>query len=273
MCLFFLHPVSSQDVEYPLQIGNRWTFVPVFPDYPNSRWTIIVVKDSVLPNGRSYAFLRSTMPELQRCDGRKVYVYSPKYNLETVLFNFFADPGDTVGRYYWYNDTVDVILIMKGIAQFYGTDRRTWEFRCKFRHTFDMDEIWTIADSVGHYFCVGPWNRYFLYGAVINGKTFGTPDRIIEKESQLPSELILYQNYPNPFNSSTKIVYTIPQRCLISIQVFDLLGRTIRTVINRVVESGYYETQFDAAGLTTGAYLCRLVSDKQICTRMMVLSK
>jgi hypothetical protein len=82
----------------------------------------------------------------------------------------------------------------------------------------------------------------------------------IEKESifQSPKDYVLQQNYPNPFNPSTTISYQLPVRDHVSLKVFDLLGREVRTLVNEVQEPGYKSLQFNATGLTSGIYFYRL---------------
>ncbi len=83
----------------------------------------------------------------------------------------------------------------------------------------------------------------------------------------------LYQNYPNPFNPSTTFRFDLPQRTNVTLQIFDLEGRSIATIINGVMESGPQEVQFDASGLASGIYLYRLQTGTFVDTKKMVLLK
>ncbi|MEJ5304771.1 MAG: T9SS type A sorting domain-containing protein [Ignavibacteria bacterium] len=72
----------------------------------------------------------------------------------------------------------------------------------------------------------------------------------------------LRPNYPNPFNPSTKIKYSIKYKGLVTLKVFDLLGRELATLVNEPKQPGEYEIEFDASkyGLSSGVYLYQLSS-------------
>lgn len=73
-----------------------------------------------------------------------------------------------------------------------------------------------------------------------------------------PREFSLSQNYPNPFNPTTVIDYQIATRSLVSLRVYDLLGREIATLVNEEKSPGMYKARWDANTVSSGVYLCRL---------------
>jgi len=77
--------------------------------------------------------------------------------------------------------------------------------------------------------------------------------------NNIPEEFSLRQNYPNPFNPSTEIKYQIPTAGLVSIKVFDILGREVETLVNDTKEAGYYSTKFDGSKFASGVYFARLI--------------
>ncbi len=82
----------------------------------------------------------------------------------------------------------------------------------------------------------------------------------------------LYQNYPNPFNSTTTIEFEIPERQKVIIEVFDVLGKKIRTLLNKEEEKGKNNVKFDSANLSSGIYFFRLTaSNKSIALKMVIL--
>lgn len=89
----------------------------------------------------------------------------------------------------------------------------------------------------------------------------------------VPAALALEQNYPNPFNPSTKIRYSLPASMKVSLEVFDLLGRRVATLVNGEMPAGAHEARFDARRLASGAYVYRLTAGKQILTKRMYLVK
>lgn len=86
-----------------------------------------------------------------------------------------------------------------------------------------------------------------------------------------PVEFALSQNYPNPFNPSTKFQYTIASRQLIDIRVYDILGRLVVTLVNEVRDPGTYSITWDARGVASGVYLCRMIAGPVALTRKMVV--
>jgi hypothetical protein len=80
----------------------------------------------------------------------------------------------------------------------------------------------------------------------------------VEDEEMLPTEFVLEQNYPNPFNPSTTIVYRVGSRALVNLEVDDLLGRAVATLVNEVKQPGTYTVQWDASGMASGVYLYHL---------------
>lgn len=89
----------------------------------------------------------------------------------------------------------------------------------------------------------------------------------------LPSAFGLMQNYPNPFNPSTSIGYTVPVRAAVRLEVLDLQGRTVATLVDEVREPGRYTAEFSGAGLPSGVYFYRMVSDGLTLSKKMVLMK
>lgn len=84
----------------------------------------------------------------------------------------------------------------------------------------------------------------------------------------------LSQNYPNPFNPSTKIQYTLQGADkLVTLKVFDVLGREVRNLVNANQSAGNYEVFFNAAGLTSGIYFYKLNAGEFSKTKSMILMK
>jgi len=84
---------------------------------------------------------------------------------------------------------------------------------------------------------------------------------------------MLAQNYPNPFNPTTTIRYTLPKQSNISLNVYNLRGQKITTLVNKTQLTGEYEAQWDASGLPSGVYICRLQAGEFVATRKLVLLK
>ena len=74
----------------------------------------------------------------------------------------------------------------------------------------------------------------------------------------LPSVYRLEQNFPNPFNPSTVIQYQLPQDAYVSLKVYDIVGRLVTTLVERMEEAGFKTVTLDARNLASGVYFYRL---------------
>ena len=70
----------------------------------------------------------------------------------------------------------------------------------------------------------------------------------------MPATYTLNQNYPNPFNPSTKIEYTLPVDGFVELNVYDIMGKEIATLVNEQKPAGTYEIVFDASEFPSGVY-------------------
>ena len=91
--------------------------------------------------------------------------------------------------------------------------------------------------------------------------------------SQLPTQFTLNQNYPNPFNPTTVISYELPQVADVQLQVFDMLGRQVATLVDGTVQAGTHRVTFDASNLSSGVYIYRLHTAEHILTRKLTVLK
>ncbi len=93
------------------------------------------------------------------------------------------------------------------------------------------------------------------------------------EDGEQPFSFSLEQNFPNPFNPTTSISYAVPVAGQVTLEVFDLLGRSVSVLVDGVVSAGEHTYQFDAADLPSGMYLYRLTAGEQTTTRKMLLLK
>lgn len=113
----------------------------------------------------------------------------------------------------------------------------------------------TVRNDMGAYggsYADGWWN-FFNFGKEMESAEF--EEEIVS--STTPGN-ISFNQYPNPFNPSTKIIYTLPEAANVSLQVFDILGNEVATLVNESQQSGAYEAEFNASGFASGMYLCRI---------------
>jgi hypothetical protein len=91
--------------------------------------------------------------------------------------------------------------------------------------------------------------------------------------SELPGTFALAQNYPNPFNPSTVIKYQLPKESLVKITIYDVLGKTVATLINEKKSAGYHQLEFNASGLASGLYLYKIEAGSFTDVKKMMLIK
>lgn len=96
---------------------------------------------------------------------------------------------------------------------------------------------------------------------------------IDEGKSQLPDKLSLSPNYPNPFNSSTTISYGIPSESEVTLEIYDILGKRIASLVNQQQQPGNYQVSWNATDMPSGAYFARLKAGEQSQTMKMILMK
>lgn len=89
----------------------------------------------------------------------------------------------------------------------------------------------------------------------------------------VPQTYQLAQNYPNPFNPATNIRYSIPEKSMVTLKVYDVLGREVATLVNGVQEAGSYVADFNASNLANGTYLYTLTAGNFTQTNKMMLLK
>jgi hypothetical protein len=89
----------------------------------------------------------------------------------------------------------------------------------------------------------------------------------------IPVKYKLSQNYPNPFNPSTRISYEIPGKSMVTLKIYDMLGKELRTLVNETKDAGKYSVDFNASALPSGIYFSVLRANSFCETKKMVLIK
>ncbi|WP_234567429.1 T9SS type A sorting domain-containing protein [Rhodohalobacter sp. 614A] len=109
-------------------------------------------------------------------------------------------------------------------------------------------------------------------------KTFATADRFMIATQprdfvEIPATVALNQNYPNPFNPTTQISYDLPQTADVRLEVYDLVGRQVATLVNQTMEAGSHLVNFDASNLSSGVYIYRLNAGNMVLSRKLTVIK
>ncbi|MFN0157622.1 MAG: T9SS type A sorting domain-containing protein [Bacteroidota bacterium] len=95
----------------------------------------------------------------------------------------------------------------------------------------------------------------------------------VYEEPALPAENALYQNYPNPFNGSTNIRYSVSHAEVVRIEMFDLLGRKLKSIVDGFHEQGNYSLPMELSNLPSGMYMYRMENGSNVSVRKLVLLK
>lgn len=110
--------------------------------------------------------------------------------------------------------------------------------------------------------------RIFNYVRLVRG---GFVTQNEQGNSLTPFRFELQQNYPNPFNPSTRISFSVETASLVSLKVYNALGKEVAVLINEEMEPGEYTADFDGSLLSSGVYFYQLTADKFSQTKKMIL--
>jgi hypothetical protein len=114
------------------------------------------------------------------------------------------------------------------------------------------------------------WITSFGAGIMVGQTpTTGFGERLLET----PLGFRLEQNYPNPFNPTTVVSYQLSAVSDVRLAVYDVLGREVRVLVSGEKAPGRYSVTFDATGLSSGLYLCRLRAGEKAESRKMLLTR
>ncbi len=155
---------------------------------------------------------------------------------------------------------IDLINIVKSTSGNKGVGLFYWE------------PDWISTQTLG-----SPWENLAMFdfsGELLSSvSAFDSTATSIDDDISQINEFKLDQNYPNPFNPKTSIQYTIGSRQFVQLNIFDVLGNNIATLVNENKESGSYSVKFDATNLPSGVYFYKLQAGEFTNTRKMILVK
>jgi hypothetical protein len=154
-----------------------------------------------------------------------------------------------------------------------------------FRDAFNLKRSWYDTDIIGidqgpeilmieNYLNGRVWNRFMQNADVQRGLSAANFIPVTGIRSpDPPSTYALSQNYPNPFNPSTNIPFSLAHREHVTLKVYDTLGRDVATLMDDTLPPGPHAATFDARGLASGVYICRLSAGSFQASRSMLLIK
>jgi hypothetical protein len=224
---------------------------------------------------RLYANLDTTSP--------RIYVYGDStltdWNINTNHFDPFL-PTVELGAPSWgggdtsltsLNGLFDTILAKGDIyhlmwhPQVIISDTNKEYLINHLNYISSRSNVWYV--NIGHLYL------YHMVQSANNGNEITTA--IVSKNgNRAVSSFKLFQNYPNPFNPSTIIKYSVPKTSLVSIKVYDILGKEVSALVNEEKPVGNYSVQFFANSWdASGVYFCRMQAGSFVETKKLLLLK
>ena len=139
-------------------------------------------------------------------------------------------------------------------------------------------EISGVTDSTvtGNFNC-SLWKPLFsiinIDSAEFHFSRFALPALANTNQVVLPKYLHLDPAYPNPFNPTTTIQFSVETHRNASLQIFDITGRLVETLVDGQIGSGFHEIKWDASGMTSGVYFIQLQNGNQLKNQKLLLLK
>lgn len=270
--IFFLFAINNLNAQidttdwYPLHIGDKWEY------WGRGYWggfsydTVEVLGDTLMPNGKTYFKLTLYDRKYQRVENNRYVMVYNEYakNNEFLMYKLDAVKGEIFVEGYGVYDTGEDNdnVLLKNLE---------WK---EYREVY-IDSTVTPPDTVWDEVVDGAWPRITkglgvtsyaygwetLVGAVINGEEIGTLVGV-EENPEIVNEFKLHQNYPNPFNPNTTIKYSLSKDSQIVINIFNILGKKIKTLFEGFKGSGEHFIELRGSDLSSGTYFVQLVSGK-----------
>ncbi|HUI10106.1 MAG TPA: T9SS type A sorting domain-containing protein [Bacteroidota bacterium] len=236
-------------------VGFVYVWLAPYGDYDASTDSLLGVGHYLVP--RLYSYIQAPMSLWENKAGHFGPI-NPTLELGAPSWG----GGDT--SIASLNGTFDSIAALGGVyhcmwhPQVIITDTAKPYFTNHLDYISNRPNIWYV--NLGH---------LYLYHMIQEMNATGTSG--VAMSAPAPAAFWLGQNYPNPFNPSTTIPLVLPQRARTTVAVYNALGQCVRILVNGELDQGYHEVKFDAAGLASGVYLCRVEAGSFAKTMRLVL--
>ena len=97
--------------------------------------------------------------------------------------------------------------------------------------------------------------------------------KMFKVQPVLPDKFELFQNYPNPFNPATSIKFSLPKDNFVTLRVFNILGETVKLLVNEEQKAGIHNVEFNASSLASGVYFYSIDAGDFKSVKKMMLMK
>lgn len=190
---------------------------------------------------------------------------------------YWYDPAAEIGFTNW----IDAIVPTAGATTIFtepasgnvvGVRNQGTGFYTSF-HAFDYLACNFVSDSAGSPF----QDPSYAWGIEVTNQayaffTWSGVVSVKRENNLLPEEYKLSQNYPNPFNPTTSIKFSIPEASNVVLKVYDILGSEVAVLVNKEMQAGNYNVDFDASKLASGMYIYSIkAGDFNVTKKMMLL--
>ena len=98
-------------------------------------------------------------------------------------------------------------------------------------------------------------------------------EQVNDMEDLLPTEYYLSQNFPDPFKEKTTIKYCLPEEIRVKLEIFNVQGKIVTTLLDEIKEPGTYQVELSARKIKEGLYLYQLTAGNIIITKRMLILK
>ena len=231
-------PGNEGNIEFLADLGGGNSFVNINATTGTGQTTVKAIKG---PHPNIY----DPSKTLQRY---WTVTADPGITAATMVFYYYdLDPGGTEVR---GTETAYKALRYSGTGMAWSTITSS-----------TVDDFFDLVTATGVTTIAGDWTT---------GEA--TPVGVAsDRDSDIPEVFYVDQNFPNPFNPSTSITYGIPNECLVSAGVFDVLGREVVRLFDGLQSAGRHTLTLNSKELTSGVYVYRIQAGSQAIVRRIVL--
>ena len=241
--LYYWRVLAFNDFAIPRFSAETWNlYIDGYPGLPE----IIAPSDGAVADSTTYfAWLITTDP-----DSFDAVTYSIQID-DDPQFNSPEIDQSGLGSGLLLDDAYAIRLgdLMGFDNLVQGT---TYYWRVRSDDLYGLSSDWT--DGTNYFF--------FLVRTGVNGD-----------QDRLPDRFFISQNYPNPFNARTTIEYGLPEAARVTVEVYNLLGRKVETLVNQHQQAGYHQITWDASEVSSGVYFYKIQAREFIEIRKMLLLK
>ena len=261
-------------------------------------------------NNGDGTFTRNDTTQISVMSGGNFGATAGDYDKDGDMDVFILGPNPTKGLFMNTNSNGNswVNITCKGTGPSTGSNLSAIGTVVRTKATINGSPVWQIrqVSAQNSFNCQNALSIHFGYGnaTVIDSLEIRWPSGIVDVytgvtinsfynavegmsldpvgvesiSNTIPGDFNLYQNYPNPFNPSTNIKFDVKQRGLVTIKIYDMLGKEVTTLVNEILEPGNKVVTWegvDGNGLnvSSGVYFYKMVSGNYVSSRKMVLVK